>query len=229
MTLLTICQDAATEMQWDVPAAIVGNPDEMAQRLFRLANRVGRDVMERGLWPNRRALHSFTAVPGAVQPGALPADFGRWVPDSMWRTDTPEMLLGPLDGQRWAEARAQPLTGAQPRWWTVEATGPQVWPPAQGGETLAVEYFSRAFCADNAGLVRLAFAADDDMALVPEELLTLGVIAFALRNEGQPWQPAMGDYERRLWRMSREAQPQQSLRTEIPAAMPWPRLRGGWP
>jgi hypothetical protein len=214
MSLLTICQNAAVELKWLPPVQVFGNTAEEAATLLRLAQRIGRDALERGIWPARRATHTFSAVAGSVQAGALPGDFGRQVPESLWRRDVPTLLLGPLTGADWAAVTALQTPSCTPRWWTRDSGGVRLWPAASGGEQVALEYFSNAFCTSSGGTPQAQWQADTDVGLISEELITLGIIAFALRNEGQPYQPQMGDYERLLARLNRQEQPATMLRSE---------------
>lgn len=201
MSLLSICQDAATDVGVARMATVIGNPEVDVQRLLRFAARVGSDLVTRAPWQRLRAVRNFTATATEVQANAVPADFLRFSPETVWDTTNGLSLTGPIDPVEYQSRRnEQYSTGyAGPmRWFTRRADDFLVWPVPMGGENYAFEYQSGAYCQSAAGVPQTVWAADTDTGRISEELITLGVIARFLSADQQPSGEAMAAYERRL-------------------------------
>lgn len=198
MTLLAIVRDAANEVGVNIPATIIGNTDPAAEKLLRFATRVGSDLVTRGTWQVLRTQATFTAIPGEAQPSVVPADLSRVVAETLWDRTNQRLIAGPIPGAQWQSLAATQPAGSWPRWWTLRGGDAYIFPAMQGGESMAFEYVSRNFCASSGGTPQAAWLADTDVPVLPQELFTLGVIAFYLRSEGLPYADAMRDYEMRL-------------------------------
>jgi hypothetical protein len=205
MSLLTIAQDAADELGLDArPISVVGNPAPDVQRLLRFAQRVGRDLVARAPWQALRRKHPFTATATEVQANAIPADFGRFYPETFWDQTNYRVISGPLSPTEYESRRIGSEfvynTGGQ-RWFTRQGNDLLVTPTPAGNETYTFDYQSLSFCQSAAGVAQAQWLADTDTGLLDEELITLGVVARYLDADGQPAQTAMASYERRFHQM----------------------------
>lgn len=208
MTLLSICTDAADEIGLETtPVAIVGNPDPDARRLLRFCTRVCRDLVTRAPWQALRVENLFIAANGIEQDGAIPADFGRFVPESFWDRTNGHSITGPVSPVEFMsrmsatdEFRANDaaLNSGPLRWFTRRGNTLMIYPAPDTGSTLSFEYQSAAFCASPSGARQTAWLTDSDVPMLSPELITLGVVAMFLQADGQPAQAAMGAYERRV-------------------------------
>lgn len=202
MSLLSICAAAAAEMGLDAsPVSIVGNPGADEQRLLRFANRVGRDLASRAPWQALRRQRAFTATATEVQAFSIPADFGRFYPETFFDQTNFRSITGPLSATDYDSRKlAGGFVGAPggQRWFTRRGNDLLVTPRPIGGEAYTFDYQSSAFCQSAAGVPQSQWLADSDTGLLNEELMTLGVIAFFLAADGQPAQLQRADYERRL-------------------------------
>jgi len=86
------------------------------------------------------------------------------------------------------------------RWFTRRANALLIWPPPPVGTVISFAYQSGAYCESAAGDPQAAWLADTDTGRISEELITLGMIYRFLNADGQPYQQAQADYERRLSR-----------------------------
>jgi hypothetical protein len=202
MTLLTIAQDAADELGLDArPAAVFGNQAPEVQRLLRFAQRVGRELVTRAPWQALRRRQSFVAVGDEVQAGAIPADFGRFYPETFYDQTNYRLISGPLNATEYDSrklgAEFAYNAGGQ-RWFTRRGNDLLVTPTPAGDETYTFEYQSVSFCQSAAGVPQSHWMADTDTGRLDEELMTLGVVARYLDADGQPSQMAMAAFERRL-------------------------------
>lgn len=211
MTLLSLIQDAASEIGVAVPTVVVGNTDPAAQRMLRHAHRVGLDLVARGSWEILRAQHAFDATPGEEQLDAVPADMDRMIAETMWDRDHARLISGPVRGSQWQSLVATQPIGSISRWFTLRGGKVYIYPGMQGAEEMAFEYFSRNYCASSGGTAQQRWALDTDVGRLPEELFTLGVIAFYLRSEGLPFEHAMADYELRMQTEAANDQPRSGI------------------
>jgi hypothetical protein len=202
VSLLSIAQAVSDDIGLDVrPVSIVGNPDVDAQRLLRFASRVGSELATRAPWQALRLLRSFTATATETQVGAIPADFLRFSPETLWDETNSFSITGPVSATEY-QARKFGLesagyTGIQ-RWFTRAGNALMIWPVPDAGVTMSFSYQSNAFCQSAGGTPQSAWTADTDTGRISEELITLGVIFRFLMADGQPFQQAQADYERRL-------------------------------
>lgn len=202
MTLLSFCQAVSTRIGLDnVPTTIIGNPDPDAQRLLAFANQVGSDLASRAPWQANQRIATFVAAATQDQPGAIPSDFGRFSPETMWDVDNNRSITGPVtpaEYQSRLEAPQYQSALGPIRWFTRRGNDLLIWPIMGGGETVTYVYQSNAFCESPGGTPQTSWLADDDVPVMPEELFTLGVTAMFLLADGQPVQVQMATYERRV-------------------------------
>lgn len=225
MSLLSIIQDAASELKLPLPATVIGNAAEDTRQLLRMAQRACQDAISRGTWQALRTERLFLAAAGEVQnmviapsilvqggtsgpillegfnPGgissAIPADFGRMVPESFWDRTNDRLISGPVDAVRWQGLESYVLQGPA-RWFTRRGNALLINPGMVGGETMAFEYYSTAFCMSAVGAPQMRWTVDTDMPRLPAELITLGVVFLFLDAQGLPSNSARAAYEARL-------------------------------
>lgn len=202
MTLLAICQAVADDIGLDVrPVSVAGNPDPDAQRLMRFATRVGSDLAARAPWQALRLVASFTAAGAETQAGAIPAAFLRFSPETLWDETNGLSITGPVDATEYQARKngaASSSYNGPMRWFTRRANALLIWPSPPSGTVISFAYQSGAFCQSAAGTPQAAWLADTDTARISQELITLGMIYRFLLADGQPYQQAQADYERRL-------------------------------
>lgn len=205
MSLLTIIQAAADEVQIIRPATVAGNTSDDARRFLRYANKVGTTLMKSVNWQALRNEQSFTALNQETQTSILPSDFDRFVPETFWDRTNQQLLVGPVTSVRWQGLKAEGYDGVSRRF-IHRGNAISVIPIPAGGEAYAFEYISNQWCESSGGAGQSAFSADTDVARIDEELITLGVIFEWLVSEGQPWQTAKMMYEERLGLLTRQDQ-----------------------
>lgn len=185
MTLLTVVQDAADELNYLRPAEVAASSAPDVQKMFRFANRVGGDLVTRGIWQVLRTEATFTGAAGSPQSGVIPADFGRFVAESFWDRTNVRLVSGPITAVDWQSFVAASGAGVQLRF-TRRGDALLIWPALAGGEAMAFEYYSRNFCASAGGTPQSRWTLDTDTGRIPEELFTLGIVALVAEAEGLP-------------------------------------------
>lgn len=197
MSLLTICQDAATACGFPSPASIVGSGDKTAKQLLSLVIREGNFLSTKKDWSRLVSEHTFTLVT-ADQDYALPADF-RWIiPNTTYNRDDNRIVLNPISSQEWQFLKAWTSIAGLTRRARIRNNlleFEETIAAADNGKTIAFEYLS-SYWADTAagGAKKSKFTLDTDVALIDEELITLGLIWRFRRAKGLEFESEQAEY-----------------------------------
>ena len=191
MTLLTICTNVADEVNIDRPTSVIGNPQTTAQRLLRYANRAGVSLMKAYPWQALRKEVTFTSVASETQTSILPADFDRFVPETFWDRSGTVLISGPVTAVEWQGIKALSYTG-RPKF-AYRGDDVLVIPTPSAGSTFAFEYVSNLWCASSGGTGQAAWAADTDVGVIDEELITRAMKFIYLSDSGLPNEVAFKD------------------------------------
>jgi hypothetical protein len=175
MTLLSIVQDAVDEVGVGPIATVAGNQDPLALKLLRLVNKGGKALMKSAVWQVLRKERTFTSIAGLEQTGTLPADFDRFVPETFWDRTNVKLISGPVSAVEWQGMVANDYAGEQTKF-IYRGDSVSIIPSYSAGVSLAFEYVSKNWCEDSGGSGQTAFAADTDVGILDEELLTLSLI-----------------------------------------------------
>ena len=139
MSLLTICQNAATEVGvYDAPLSIVGNNSDDAIKLLALANRTGREIMKKHNWTRLQTEATITTI-ASTEAYALESDFDRFINNTMWdNSNNREMKL--VTEQEWAFLKNGIVTQAGiEKQWRIRGQNVLVHPTPAGADTLKYE------------------------------------------------------------------------------------------
>jgi len=176
MTLLSICQQISNEAGALAPSTIINNSTEDAVVLLALAQTTGR-TLARKPWKILEAEGTITTV-AAQEAYTLATDFSRMIPDTMWNRTDQARADGGLTPQRWQFHKS--AVGGEAsigdRFRITQESGVKkvlIDPTPTEVETFAYEYFSTSWCEDSAGTGQSAWAADDDVPRVPEDIFIL--------------------------------------------------------
>lgn len=213
MTLLSICKDAADEIGIYRPDSVASSTDPDAQKLFRLVNRVGYNLMRVYPWQLLRKEQTFTALGQEAQTGILPDDFDRFVPETFWDRTNIYLINGPITAVEWQGLKANNYTRTDVRKFIYRAGAVSVIPAFSGGESLAFEYVSNQWAASSGGAGQTKFEADDDTTVFDEDLVTLGLVYEYLMTEGLPSQVAQRNYNDAFKRLIENDQPDTYILT----------------
>jgi hypothetical protein len=178
VNLLEIIQSACADLTLPEPAAVVGSTDATASQLLEIANKEGRDLARCYAWQTLIEEATFTTVATESQ-GALTTlagtDFRYIVGDTIWNRTTGIPVCGPVVPSEWQAVLANSFTGPYPQW-RIRGGTLRFLPVPTAGQTCAFEYVSKNWCTDSTGVTtRAAFASDQDLCLVDDELVLLGI------------------------------------------------------
>jgi hypothetical protein len=207
MTLLSIAQDAADEIGIFRPGAIASSTDPDAQKLFRLANKVGYSLMRVYSWQFLTKERTFTAISGETQTDILPSDFDRFIPEAFWDRSASRLMIGPISEVQWQGLKAASFQDSTLRRFIYRGGVINVIPAFAGGESLAFSYVSKNWAAAADATAQSKFLADTDTTLFDEDLFTAGLIYEYLKSEGLPMDMARQEYNDQFDRLIQNDQP----------------------
>ena len=200
MSLLTIVQDVSNRIGLPVPSSVVGSSDTQVRQLLGLAQQEGKELARRGPWQVLTKEKTITATATEEQTGAIPTDFERMIEGTFWNRSQDRRVVGPLTPQKWQMLQ----TGLYNLMWDafrIRGNDLLMSPVPVAGDTLAYEYVSKYWLTNAAGdTERAAWIADDDVALLDEELITLGVTWRFMKAKGLDYSEAFASYERMVER-----------------------------
>lgn len=197
MSLLTLCQSAAIQLSVSVPSIVMAGVDETSIILRRLAQEEGVSLMRRYPWQALQREHTFTTVAADTQTGGIPTAFDRIIPDTVFNRNTRRRVAGPLSPDEWAQTKASLVTYVNPTF-RIRGDAFLMTPNPPAGETVAYEYISKNFCTSSTAVPQAAWAADDDLGVVDEGLITLGLVWRFRQAKGLPYGEDLAMYERRV-------------------------------
>ncbi len=197
MTLATMCQSAARQLNVGVPTAFVSSTDETAGLLLRLATEEGTALMRRYPWQVLQTEKTFTTVAADEQTNALPADYDRMIPETMFNRGTRRRVAGPLSPEEWQQTKATLVTYVNPTF-RIRGDAVLMSPNPPAGETVAYEYISKHFCKSAGGTTQADWVADSDLGRLDEGLMTLGLVWRFKQVKGLAYAEDLALYERRV-------------------------------
>jgi hypothetical protein len=195
MTLLSVAQDVCDVIGAARPDAVVSGTDTWARQILGLAKET---LEELGLmdWPILEIPYSFNTVVGQSQYD-LPADFGREVGDTVYVASQYHSLRGSLTPADWQ--RQRDALQAQIGRYRFRIYGLPVKlnfsPTPNMVEQIVFEYQTTYRVRQNDGTHKNTFFADDDVSLMPEELLKKGLKWRVRRAKGLDYSEEFDDYE----------------------------------
>jgi hypothetical protein len=196
MSLLTIIQNVCNSpgVGLAVPTVVVTSADAGILELLQLANQEGKELGKRFDWPVLTAEQTFTTTAAAVQVGAIPSAFDRFVNDSMFNRTTARKVVGPISPQQWQAIQANGSYTSVIQSFRRRGTDLLITPTPAAGETIAYEYISKNWCESSGGTDQSAWVADTDVGLLDEELMKLGIIWRWRKAKGFSFQDALDTY-----------------------------------
>ena len=198
MSLLSLVGEVTGRLSLPTPSAVAGSSDRQLVQLMALANEEGASLARRHPWQALVEEQSFVTVAAPAQAAALPADFDRFAPNSVFNRSTRRAMTGPITPRQWQWVQAQPAYASAYLAFRERTGQFLVTPTPPAGQTIAYEYLSRNWCRSSAGTPKPAYAADDDVALIDEALISLGIRWRFLRAKGLDYAEEMASYEREL-------------------------------
>lgn len=183
MSLLTIIQKAALRIGLDSPAVVVGSTDTKILQLLAYANEEGEELATGssvGLsydWQALQTEANFVATATESQ-GAITtiaSGFKYIIGDTIWNRSTRLQAQGSLTPSEWQNYKAWSVNSPYPKY-RVRNGLLRLLPVPTAGDTYYFEYQSANWCTTSGGTGQTAWAADSDVGVLDEDLITAGVI-----------------------------------------------------
>jgi hypothetical protein len=175
-TLLTICQDAASQLGLRQPSAVVGSNDLTSQIMLRLANQAGKELARYHDWNALTVEHTFTTIAAVVQTSGLPSDYDRMLYNpEIWNRTLALRYAGPTPQRVWQRLQIGVAAGVA-GYWRLKGGALNIHPAPTAGQTVAFEYITKNWCESSDGDGQALFMADTDVPLIPEDLFALEIV-----------------------------------------------------
>lgn len=194
MTLLTQVQSAMDRLSLPRTTVAFTATDLTVRNILALAQQEGRELARFGPWQQLRKEHTFSTVATEAQSSSIPTDFGMYCNDTAWNRTRKQQLIGPLDPMSWQRIVAMTTSPAVDTF-TIRANGIRILPVPPASQTIAYEYISNNWCESSGGTDQNAWAADTDVGLLSEELMSLGIIWRYKKGRGMAWDVEYAEYQ----------------------------------
>lgn len=205
-TLKQLADAALEEIGFSKPSSYIGNTDETALQMVRIAQRQGDELSKESPPFNALVKEGTITLVTGTQEYSFPSDFRYIVPSTSWNQDSQRITIGPLTPSEFKHEEV---------WGTVSSINLQ-WRIRNGqldfatditsgenGETIVYDYVSSFWSVDGAdGTTALErFQDDSDTQVFDEELFIRGLIWRFLKRKGFDWEGDFAQYERDLARV----------------------------
>jgi len=196
MTLLTMVQAAAAELNLTIPTTVIGNSNQNIKQLLGLANRAGQMLVKRGSFQELReeATHTSLAQENQGVITTIAPGFDRFVSETFWDRTEQWELPGPVSSDEWQELKARTVEPSVTHY-TVRGNNLLAYPTPAAGNTWAFEYFTDQWVSRAGGGSATTFAADGDTSKIDETVITMDVIWRYLKAKGFDYAEEKRDYE----------------------------------
>jgi hypothetical protein len=176
MSLLTIVQDAMALCGLSSVSQAYGVNDSTVAQFVALSQVEGDELSRFHDWRSLKVMAQLTGD-GTSTLWDLPEDFDRFMSgEILWSNDSAGELLPLVSDQELVALKAQE-TDPPESVWRLFGDQIEIWPALSNGEIVTTEYRSSYWILDNNATTRKArWSADTDRAIVPERLITLGLV-----------------------------------------------------
>lgn len=183
-----------------VPTTITGSDDPQIVNLRAVLSDVGQDLTSRHDWNSLGRLFSFTSGSTSPHIEPLPSDWGKGYPDaSVWRSGAKLFpMSGPVPPDVWHRLLVMPGIRFPGYWRPFDGNLEVIGAPE--GETVSIYYVRDGWVQDANGSVKQEVTKDDDTFLLPDRVLSLGIISRWRRYKGLSYAEEMADFEYELER-----------------------------
>lgn len=235
MSLLTIVQNVSRRLGLDIPPAVVGTTDPAVYQLQGLLEEIGTKLVADYNWQALRKATNWTAVAGADQ-GTLASRTGPGykavVAGTFWDFTLRRPIFGPISDQDWQMLQAfQP--GGPLYQYRISGNRVQINPPMPVGDSLGWIWESEWWVADLNGVATgQTFTADSDIALLPENMLEVGLQARWNQEKGLPYAELQRDFQTMVDSNKAKDGTKQTLSLDRPSQRLVPGIfvpAGNWP
>lgn len=178
MSLLTIVRNAAAMIGIPQPNTVINNSDGNVVQLLALSNMEGIELSRKRNWQDLAKIVTTTLLPQQDQglvTAVLGADYDRMVSGTPWDLSLIRELVGPMSPTEWAAALAWSAAGPYFGFRIID-NHLNIFPIPPAGQQVYWEYTSVNWCSSASGTPQSAWAADTDIGLLDETMMTYGLV-----------------------------------------------------
>lgn len=226
MTLKTAVDSAAIRTVGNVPSAVFSSTDQIAIEMGDLANEVAFEISESYDWRAITKIARFTGD-GVADYFPFPEDYNRMTVNNGIR-DMKNWFWGyfPFDNVNdYLMMKENGFSLLSPGGWIILDGGFNFVPAPSG--TATFPYISKNIVRSIDGELKARFTADDDEFVLPERLLTLGLIWRWKAQKGLEYAEDLATYQAALSHDQTADRGQRAIRHGMPnnyrgAKVAWP-------
>jgi hypothetical protein len=202
MSLLTVAQAIAEEVGLPSPTVVAGSSNKTTKQLLRLINRSGKTLAKKN-WTILQREHTFSTVNGTAA-YALPADYERMLVETCWDRTQYWQLRGGLSARDWQVRKSALIATTSLRSNfrlkpDTRVNKAYIDPTPTSARDLVFEYSSNQWVKDSTNANgKAAYSADDDVAIISEELIELDVIWRVLNRKGFAYEEEKLEADRQI-------------------------------
>lgn len=189
MTVLSACRSAGLRIKGEQPTSLFNTSDQFALELADLANEVATDVAAYYDWQALTRLGSLSGE--GNQTFTLAPDFDRFLLDGKLYSSRSAWAMTQTDLATITAWQGSNFSQMTPGYWILLGGQLEVRPALITGEIIQFYYVSKIITTGGG----LAFTADTDTWVLPERLLTLGLIWRWKQTKGLDYAEDMRNYE----------------------------------
>lgn len=128
----------------------------------------------------------------------LPSDWDRQIDRTHYDKSKRWEMLGPETAQQWEFLKSSYISTGPRMRYRIMGGYFQIWPITITNEYLGFEYISKGWSTSAGGTVQNAFAADSDVCIFPDRLMTLGLKKKFLEAKGLSSEAVSNEYFQQL-------------------------------
>jgi len=175
MSLLSIIQEVCDLLSLTRPSAVINSNDTTYRQLYAIACEEA-GVLAKMKWQAMARERTFVTVAAAEQPGAVPAGFKSFIPNTFFNRTTNRPLSGPVSPQVWQLRQTSPQSSGIILGYRQRDNSFLLTPNPPAGETIAFEYVSSYWAkAANDGADKAKWDLDTDETYLDESLIVKGI------------------------------------------------------
>ena len=151
---------------------------------------------------NATATASQSTIHFGTQAYSLPDDFAYFMTQTFWDRAFRWQLLGPLEAQEWQVLKSGISPTGPRRRFRVMSNMFYIDPvPASSDNVEVFEYYSNAWVQGSTGTAKTQFTADDDLNLLDDDCITMGVKWRYLAAKRLDYSVEKAEYDLRIERV----------------------------
>lgn len=193
MTILSVVQEAATELGMNVPSQLFGVTTREMVEMRAVVNEMARDIAEAHDWQKLRIIKTVTGD-DVSEAFTLPTDYDRMLKSaSLWSSRWLWAIEHVVDADEWIENQVVTVTNITGRW-IIYGNELHILPMMASTETVKFFYISNLLVTADDLQTKPLFTADSDTFRLSERLLKLAIVAKWKLKKGQAYEQAGDDY-----------------------------------